>query len=68
MSRLDSVGGSPDGLLVSSQLNVQRLDPLTGVRIGDVDTGPHYPSSVALDGDRMYLATENELLVEAVAP
>lgn len=68
MSRLDSVGGSPDGLLVSSQLYVQRLDPLTGARIGDVDTRPDYPSSVALDGDRMYLATETDQLIEAVAP
>jgi len=68
MSRLDSVGGSPDGLLVSSQLNIQRLDPLTGARLGDVDTVPYYPSSVALDGDRMYLATEYEELIEAEAP
>jgi hypothetical protein len=68
LGRLDALGGSADGLLLASTSTVERLDSLTGRRVGDVVAGRNYITAVALDGDRMFLATEDGLLIEAQAP
>jgi hypothetical protein len=68
LGRLDALGGSADGLLLASTTSVERLDPLTGARLGDVVTGRNFITSLALDGDRMLLGTEDELAIEAQAP
>ncbi|MFL5685409.1 MAG: hypothetical protein ACJ77D_05090, partial [Chloroflexota bacterium] len=68
LGRVDALGGSADGLLLSSGSSVERLDPFTGRRIGDVVTGRNFITAVALDGDRMFLATEDAVMIEARAP
>jgi sugar lactone lactonase YvrE len=64
---IDALGGSPDGLVLGSRIDVFRLDPVTAALMEGATAG-RYVDAVGLDGPTILVLTEDGTLAEAHLP